>query len=68
MGDETDGTRNGSHLATKKKNWLLVWSSDNPSLCALMEKNRLFVLRDFIAEEKVYVYIVFKSNLKCSLN
>lgn len=54
MGDETDGTGNGSHLATERKEvWSLVWSSDNPSLCALMEKNRLFVLRDFEPEEPV---------------
>lgn len=30
-----------------------MWSSDNPRLCALMEKNRLYVLRDFQPEEPV---------------
>lgn len=31
----------------------MVWSTDNPSLCAMMEKNRLFVLRDFEPEDPV---------------
>jgi WD repeat-containing protein 35 len=44
----------GTHLAHERKEvWSIVWSSDNPSLCALMEKNRLFVLRDFEPEEPV---------------
>ncbi len=38
----------GEHLqAERKEVWSIIWSSDNPSLCALMEKNRLYVLRDF---------------------
>ena len=37
----------------RREVWSLVWSSDNPSLCATMEKNRLFVLRDFEPEEPV---------------
>jgi WD repeat-containing protein 35 len=38
----------GEHLSTERKEvWSIIWSSDNPSLCALMEKNRLYVLRDF---------------------
>jgi WD repeat-containing protein 35 len=44
----------GTHLPTERKEvWSIVWSTDNPSLCALMEKNRLFVLRDFEPEEPV---------------
>ena len=44
----------GTHLTTERKEvWSIIWSSDNPSLCALMEKNRLFVLRDFEPEEPV---------------
>mmetsp|Transcript_39151 Transcript_39151/g.37483 ORF Transcript_39151/g.37483 Transcript_39151/m.37483 type:complete len:114 (-) Transcript_39151:474-815(-) len=44
----------GEHLATEKKEvWSVIWSTDNPSLCALMEKNRLYVLRDFQPEEPV---------------
>lgn len=44
----------GEHLPTEKKEvWSVIWSSDNPRLCALMEKNRLFVLRDFQPEEPV---------------
>lgn len=39
---------NGEHLATERKEvWSVIWSSDNPRLCAMMEKNRLYVLRDF---------------------
>jgi len=54
MTDESDGTGCGTHLALERKEvWSIVWSSDNPSLCALMEKNRLFVLRDFEPEEPV---------------
>lgn len=38
----------GEHLQTERKEvWSVIWSTDNPSLCALMEKNRLYVLRDF---------------------
>jgi len=44
----------GTHLTTERKEvWSIVWSTDNPGLCALMEKNRLFVLRDFEPEEPV---------------
>ena len=54
MNDESDGTGCGTHLAMERKEvWSIVWSTDNPSLCALMEKNRLFVLRDFEPEEPV---------------
>lgn len=54
MTDETAGAGVGTHLPLERKEvWSVVWSSDNPSLCALMEKNRLFVLRDFEPEEPV---------------
>lgn len=44
----------GEHLQTERKEvWSVIWSSDNPKLCALMEKNRLYVLRDFQPEEPV---------------
>lgn len=44
----------GEHLVTERKEvWSIIWSSDNPKLCALMEKNRLYVLRDFQPEEPV---------------
>lgn len=44
----------GEHLQTERKEvWSVIWSSDNPRLCALMEKNRLYVLRDFQPEEPV---------------
>jgi WD repeat-containing protein 35 len=53
MSDTSDGTA-GTHLIGERKEvWSIVWSSDNSSLCALMEKNRLFVLRDFEPEEPV---------------
>jgi WD repeat-containing protein 35 len=49
-----NGAGQGTHLDHERKEvWSLVWSTDNPSLCALMEKNRLFVLRDFEPEEPV---------------
>jgi WD repeat-containing protein 35 len=42
------GVNVGEHLAAERKEvWSIIWSSDNPKLCALMEKNRLYVLRDF---------------------
>jgi hypothetical protein len=42
------GIATGEHLAAERKEvWSIIWSSDNPTLCALMEKNRLYVLRDF---------------------
>ena len=38
----------GEHLTIERKEvWSLIWSSDNPKMCALMEKNRLFVLNDY---------------------
>ena len=30
-----------------------MWSSDNPKLCALMEKNRLFICNDYVQEEPI---------------
>lgn len=54
LSDKSDPSGVGCHLANERKEvWSLVWSSDNPSLCALMEKNRLFVLKDFEADEPV---------------
>ena len=44
----------GEHLQTERKEvWSFIWSTDNPKLCAVMEKNRLYVLRDFQPEEPV---------------
>lgn len=38
----------GEHLQIERKEvWSVIWSTDNPQLCAMMEKNRLYVLRDF---------------------
>jgi hypothetical protein len=46
MGMGKPGT--GEHLANERKEvWSVMWSSDNPKLCAIMEKNRLFVLNDY---------------------
>ena len=33
--------------------WSVIWSADEPNLCAIMEKNRMYVLRDYEAEEPV---------------
>lgn len=53
MTDQTDSAV-GTHLPTERKEvWSLTWSTDNPGLCALMEKNRLFVLKNFEAEEPI---------------
>jgi WD repeat-containing protein 35 len=50
----TNTQMKGEHLVTERKEvWSIIWSSDNPKLCALMEKNRLYVLRDFQPEEPV---------------
>ena len=44
----------GYHLPQEKKEvWSVIWSNDEPNLCAIMEKNRLYVMRDFEAEEPV---------------
>lgn len=44
----------GEHLQNERKEvWSVIWSSDNPKLCALMEKNRLFILNDFVQEEPI---------------
>lgn len=51
---DTSESTNGTHLATERKEvWSIVWSSDNPNLCALMEKNRLFILNNFDPEEPI---------------
>jgi WD repeat-containing protein 35 len=57
----------GEHLAIERKEvWSLVWSNDNPKLCAVMEKNRLFVLNDYNAEEPILTsgYLCDFSNLQ----
>ena len=38
----------GEHLQQERKEvWSVIWSADNPKLCAIMEKNRLFILNDY---------------------
>ena len=38
----------GEHLAAETKEvWSIIWSADNPKLCAIMEKNRLFICKDY---------------------
>ena len=43
-----------------------MWSADNPKLCAIMEKNRLFVLNDYQQEEPLLTsgYLCDFSNLQ----
>lgn len=44
----------GEHLQNERKEvWSVIWSADNPKLCALMEKNRLFILNDYQQEEPI---------------
>jgi WD repeat-containing protein 35 len=44
----------GEHLQNERKEvWSVIWSFDNPKLCALMEKNRLFILNDYQQEEPI---------------
>ena len=51
---DADGSGNGSHLPIEKKEvWSLIWSADNPTICAMMEKNRLIVMKDFESEEPI---------------
>jgi WD repeat-containing protein 35 len=57
----------GEHLPTERKEvWSLIWSSDNPKLCAVMEKNRLFVLNDYQQEDPILTsgYLCDFSNLQ----
>lgn len=55
LNDSSSGANGqGMHLAMERKEvWSVQWSSDNPTLCALMEKNRLFVFRDFEPEDPI---------------
>lgn len=55
LNDASSGANGqGTHLAMERKEvWSVQWSSDNPTLCALMEKNRLFVFRDFEPEDPI---------------
>jgi WD repeat-containing protein 35 len=44
----------GYHKPEEKKEvWSVIWSEDNPDMCALMEKNRMFVMRNYKQEEPV---------------
>lgn len=44
----------GEHLAAERKEvWSVIWSSDNAKLCAIMEKNRLFILNDYVQEDPI---------------
>jgi len=57
----------GEHLpAERKEVWSIIWSADNPKLCALMEKNRLFILNDYVQEEPILTsgYLCDFSNLQ----
>ena len=50
QGQPTGGIKQGvgEHLMNERKEvWSVIWSADNPKLCAIMEKNRLFVLNDY---------------------
>jgi len=52
--NDTDGLGVGQHLSIEKKEvWSIIWSVDNPTICAMMEKNRLIVMKDFEAEEPI---------------
>ena len=52
--NDTDGSGVGQHLSIEKKEvWSIIWSVDNPTICAMMEKNRLIVMKDFEAEEPI---------------
>lgn len=56
----------GEHLPTEKKEvWSVIWSADNPKLCATMEKNRLFIMNDYVAEDPILTsgYLCDFSNL-----
>ena len=53
MNDKSESP-NGTHLlAERKEVWSIVWSTDNPLMCAFMEKNRLFVMKNFECEEPI---------------
>ncbi len=57
----------GYHKPEEKKEvWSVIWSDDNPQMCALMEKNRMFVMRDFKQEEPILSsgYLCNFSNLE----
>lgn len=41
------------HPQEKKEVWSVIWSTDNKDVCALMEKNRLYVMRNMNPEEPV---------------
>lgn len=44
----------GEHLAAERKEvWSVIWSADNPKLCAIMEKNRMHILNDYQQEEPI---------------
>lgn len=49
-----DGTSEGEHLAFERKDaWDMLWAEDNPSLFAVMEKTRMYIMRDLELEEPV---------------
>jgi len=49
-----DKTGNKSTLLLERKDvWDMKWSSDDPNLLAVMEKNRMYVFRNFQPEEPI---------------
>ena len=57
----------GEHLTNERKEvWSVIWSADNPNLCAIMEKNRLFVLNDYQQDDPILTsgYLCDFSNLQ----
>lgn len=67
MNDDKTGQTQGEHLAIERKEvWSVIWSADNPKLCALMEKNRLFILNDYQQEDPILTsgYLCDFSNLQ----
>ena len=44
----------GAHLDFERKDvWSIIWASDAPDMCAIMEKTRMYVLRNLDAEEPI---------------
>jgi len=67
MNDDKTGQTQGEHLQMERKEvWSVIWSADNPKLCALMEKNRLFILNDYQQEDPILTsgYLCDFSNLQ----
>ena len=51
--NKEDREKKDTLLLERKDVWDMIWSKDDPNLFAIMEKNRMYVFRNFMPEEPI---------------